>query len=135
MATTATAIRVTSAPTEAEIRSWVVDHGTYPGPAGLTGQMAEIIAEWANSVKCGAYDALESEEPREDSPAIAGSWRDLRPSEAVVLRDLVVAAEARAVERCRSLIIEELTTAGVAFATAYPEAPWTPLNSREPVTA
>ncbi len=50
-------------------------------------------------------------------------WRDLRPSEADRLVELVNAATERAAERCEAIILEELTAAGVAFAAEHPDAP------------
>jgi hypothetical protein len=118
-----------SAPTEAEIREAIIEHGTYPQDGGLKGRLAVFVREWANSIKCGAFDALDPDfDQATEEPYYSGSWWDLRASEAIVLRDLALAAEGRAVERSVAIILEELTAAGVAFAEAYPDAPWIPLE-------
>ncbi|HLY13354.1 MAG TPA: hypothetical protein VKR24_03320, partial [Candidatus Limnocylindrales bacterium] len=105
-----------SPPTAAEIRAWVVDQGTYPKPHSLRTQLVELVEDWSNAINAGAFDALEAEDPRDPEHPIPGSWNDLRPSEAVILRDLVKAAAARALDRCEAIIVDELTAAGVTFA-------------------
>lgn len=50
-------------------------------------------------------------------------WRDLRPSEAVRLMELLRVAQERATARCRAAILEELAAAGDTFAGEHPDAP------------
>jgi hypothetical protein len=113
------------APTEAEIRAEVLEAGTvYPKGHPYAQELEEIIKGWATPLASAAFDALESPDertPGDDTGLVL--WRDLRPSEAIVLRGLVADAVRRATDRCQILVLEELTAAGVGFAAAFPDAP------------
>ena len=100
---------ITTPPTEADIRAAIDAHVTRYGV-----RLDSVDAMWH------PFDALVS---RGVSP-----WRDLRPSEDGRLRDLIDAAEARAVARCRAILLEEAVAAALAFAAEYPDA-----RRREPV--
>ena len=50
-------------------------------------------------------------------------WTDLRASQAKRLVELVGEACNRAAAMCTTVIVDELTKAGVAFAAEYPDAP------------
>lgn len=52
-----------------------------------------------------------------------GLWKDLRPTEAARLAELVHEAAERVQARCAAIVIEEMTVAGVQFAAEYPDAP------------
>ena len=47
-------------------------------------------------------------------------WTDLKPSEAIELMELVVAACDRVKQRCVAIVLEELVGVGVAFQEANP---------------
>lgn len=113
-----------SAPSAAEIRAVVVESGqSYPKGHPYSTQLADLITEWSADLKSAAFDALEAEDPREPGAGHNAIWDDLRPSEALELRFLVQRAVAYAAEKCEAVIVDELTAAGVAFATKYPNAP------------
>lgn len=50
-------------------------------------------------------------------------WYDLRPSEALELREAIAAAVTRVQLQCSRLIIRELVAVGVEFAAAHPDLP------------
>jgi hypothetical protein len=86
----------------------------------MAGDLRDAIHDMASTVRAPAWTILESPDPRHDLDR--GPWADLRPSEAERLMALVNEAEARAVERCLSVVREELTAAALAFAAEHPEA-------------
>lgn len=48
---------------------------------------------------------------------------DLRPSEAIRLREIAQEGIARATERARAAIVDELVAAALRFAEEFPDAP------------
>lgn len=110
-----------NAPTEAEIRqalsaAWEADgdgHGVY-GALDEATAVAALPTWWQGS----SVDLAKPE------PATgAAIWDDLRPSEAKRLHRLLGEASERAEEKCRKLLLEELTAAAVRFAEEFPDAP------------
>lgn len=114
-----------TAPTESEIRTALRQRvEAYPAD-NPKDTLREAVRSWAATLISPAFDTLESIDPR-DGPTSSEPddlWRDLRPSEAVTLRDLARAAIERAIERCDAVILDELTAAGVRFAMEHPDAP------------
>jgi hypothetical protein len=86
-------------------------------------QLEQLIDQWSRQLASAAWNALESPDPRDPDDHSSAIWTDLRPSEAVILRDAVRDAVRRAHERCLIVTVEELTAAGVEFATQFPDAP------------
>lgn len=115
---------------DAQIIDLVVASGRdYPTGRSHHAELDALVEEWAAPLRSSAFDALESEDPR--TPGDYGGvaiWCDLRPSEAVILRDAVDQAIARAVKRCKEVIVTELVIAGREFAAAVPDAPRMPLE-------
>lgn len=66
---------------------------------------------------------LASEDWEPVRPEPAGLWHDLRPSEALELRELVDEAVAAAVADCRAAITDRLAMAAAMFADRHPDAP------------
>jgi hypothetical protein len=113
-----------SAPTEAEIREALSRRiSAYPLEDPRSA-LREAVEAWATTLTGPAYAILESPDPRDDmgEPEADDLWMDLRPSEAVALRDVARDAIARAVAQCERTIVEELVAAAVAFAQAHPDA-------------
>lgn len=55
-------------------------------------------------------------------PEMDALWVDLRPSEAVELRDAIQAAAIRIEARCEAIVLEELVAVGLTFGAAHPDA-------------
>lgn len=114
-------------PTEAEIRAALLSWLEEPSPmAGGTMRSAivEVINNVADVLDVAAFDVLDSSDP--GRPDGDGFWRDLRPSEALYLREQLEAAVTRASVACVRIIVRELVAAGVRFAERYPDAPRQP---------
>lgn len=111
-------------PTEAEIRAAVLAWLDEPSPlvdGTMRGAVIEAIGNAADVLDVAAFEVLESSDP--GRPDGDGFWRDLRPSEALYLRDQVETAVARASAACERIIVRELVAAGMRFADRFPEAP------------
>jgi hypothetical protein len=88
----------------------------------------EISAVIAAHVRRYGLDLMETDQFYRPFDAVAPRsatcpWTDLRASERRGLRRLLEAAEHRAAERARAIIIKEATRAAVAFAAEFPDAP------------
>lgn len=74
-----------------------------------------------------AYVALELPDDRSElltTTEPGDVWRsDLRPSEAIRLRQIAREARERAKHRAQEAIVEELVAAALRFAEEYPDAP------------
>lgn len=121
-----------TAPTEAEILEAVQARlDASEGMGGTTGDglradLRLLCRDAAMWLRSPAWDVIESPDPRSDEDDFDGRvspWsRDMRPSEARKLMALTDAACERAAARCEAILLEEITAAGVAFATEFPDA-------------
>jgi len=120
-----------TAPTEAEIREQLrvgaMTHTHHK--ENLLGPRLVDTVHWAASpLTWPATVALDftprdfhdfGDDAENDGAALYGR---LSPDAARRLRQLTHEAEQRAAERCEAIILDELTAAGVRFATEFPEA-------------
>ncbi len=108
-----------SAPTEQEIREAIEATAT-----SVVDHVHDGIRDAASPLTNPAFLTIDAtEEWTPGLPDPADLWTDLRLSEAMRLRALTEEAIVRAGQRCEAIILEELTGAGVTFATEYPDAP------------
>lgn len=110
-----------TAPTEAEIRELVAERDRrYPFDS-IDAKLEEAINRGFDTIgyvsldEKGQYDFGES--------FLSDTWADLRPSEEDRLAELIVEAKARAEQRARDAIVEEVIAAALAFGAEYPDAP------------
>jgi len=120
-------------PTEAEIREAIDERLTemagqvFDQQDDLGNALERVAITAAAPIVDYAVEVLEGLghgggwEPMRDVPA--GLWRDLRPSEALRLRELMSEASRRAADRARTLIVDELVAAAMTFEAEYPDAP------------
>jgi len=115
-----------SAPTRDEIREAIAHRisTAWPGdnPADA---IREAIEQMADFMYGPSADRLTGERARGPSPREwpADLWDDLRNPEAAALDQFYEEATERALARCIEVATEELVTAGMAFARAFPDAP------------
>lgn len=112
-----------SAPTEEEIRRLLAERlAKYPRDGGEE-HLNEAVDEMFDLID---YCPLNQQEAFDQWPHTAigdDVWADLRPTEWKRLGDIVHEAKARAYDRARALIIDELVNAALVFAAEYPDAP------------
>lgn len=116
-----------SAPTEAEIYEAIASRfRTYDG---IEDKLDEALDKAFDAL---AYIALDDEsDPGAGMAVRSGLWGDLRPSEALRLRDLTHDARGRLKADLWGRILETVATAGMTFAAEHPDAP----RANQPVTA
>lgn len=114
-------------PIAAEIAAAIEERAKYPGSGtvegGLGATLRLLVSDYAQALTSSA-DALEGADPDEwGEPGDDGLWINLRRTEALRLRELVIEAAEQAAARCEAVIRDELVAAGLAFAAEFPEAP------------
>lgn len=124
-----------TAPTEADIREALQLRPELWPNDNPTKHLGEVVVDFASFLTSPAFDALEnpdSRAPEDLSNAADDVWAsDLRPSEAVRLREIAQEGIARATERAQAAIVDELVAAALRFAEEFPDAP----RARVPVEA
>jgi hypothetical protein len=116
-----------TAPTREEIHAAVLAWLEAPSPivvGTMRDGLRETIGTMSDVLDVAAFEILESSDG--GVPDGPGFWRDLRPSEALYLREQVDRAKAAARRSCEAIIVRELVAAGMRFAERYPEAPRQP---------
>lgn len=114
-------------PTEAELRAAVLAWLDEPSPMAcgtMRAAIVQAIDNVADLLDVAAFEILESSDRA--TPDGEGFWRDLRPSEALYLREQVETAVTRASVACVRIVVRELVAAGLRFAERYPDAPRQP---------
>lgn len=121
-----------AAPTEEEIRSaldaQLARHSAGTVPGGIREQIASLIEEVAEPMLWPCEYVLQrlAEDPiwgPDEPPEEWVLYWALSRAEAKELRKRMRAATKRAAVRCEAIVLEEMTAAAVAFATAHPDAP------------
>jgi hypothetical protein len=110
------------------VRRWLEDEPGVGSPDDFDGFIDNLVATLAEPIVASAAWTLEAghgawEELTPPHAAELAIWKDLRPSEATQLMELLGEAKDRAIERCKEIILEELAGVVVAFGDRHPEAP------------
>jgi hypothetical protein len=110
-----------TAPTEHEIRAVLeAESRSHPNDNEVTG-LSEAIDQLFYTVE---YRSLTAEEAEyDDGGPLTHLWGSLLLAEEQRLAEIVEEAKARAYDRARAAIVEEVIAAGLRFAAEYPDAP------------
>ena len=112
-----------AAPTEAEIRQVIHDRAAkFPGD-NPRDKLDEGIDKALDALGYVELDDDEQDGMPSGATVISDLWTDLRPSEAVRLRDVVHDVRTELRDALWSMIEDRVVAAGLTFAAEHPDAP------------
>jgi hypothetical protein len=122
-----------AAPTEAEIRA-AIDLAWSEFPRDdPRNKLAEAVEAFADPIRWKLNDVDLEGDSTEFAQLGDAIWKDLRPSEAARLLELLYEAEKRALAGALELILREYVDAALTFAGEHPEAPRGPVGDEPSV--